>query len=107
MIHALSGRREQFYRRNADRFFKDRHYFDREFPELVSGPHVVLEVGCGVGNTVFPLLDLNPQITAYACDFSATAVDLVKKHPGGAWTSLRCAHHVRLTTYAWLSNTLI
>lgn len=33
-----------FYRRNLDRFFKDRHYFDREFPELLKAG-TVLEVG--------------------------------------------------------------
>ncbi|GFH29300.1 methyltransf_12 domain-containing protein, partial [Haematococcus lacustris] len=40
----------------------DRHYFDREFPELCSGPATVVEVGCGAGNTVFPLLELNPGL---------------------------------------------
>eukprot|EP00955_Chlamydomonas_euryale_P065355 359211-Chlamydomonas_euryale.AAC.9 len=35
---------DRFYARNADRFYKDRHYFDREFPELASGAHVLLEV---------------------------------------------------------------
>lgn len=33
-----------FYRRNRDRFFKDRHYFQREFPELLTAG-TVLEVG--------------------------------------------------------------
>jgi methyltransferase-like protein 6 len=40
-----------FYQRNADRFFKDRHYFDREFPQLLQPGTTVLEVrrgpGCG------------------------------------------------------------
>lgn len=70
-----------FYRRNADRFFKDRHYFHKEFPQLLEGNLNILEVGCGVGNSVFPLLDLNPEATVYACDFSPTAVNLVKAHP--------------------------
>lgn len=34
-----------FYKRNADKFFKDRHYFDKEWPELTQGPLTVLEVG--------------------------------------------------------------
>lgn len=39
------------------------------------------QVGCGAGNTVFPLLGLHPGIRVYACDFSPTAVELVKAHP--------------------------
>ncbi|GAB4823086.1 hypothetical protein N2152v2_010132 [Parachlorella kessleri] len=69
-----------FYRRNEDRFFRDRHYFDREFPELLSA-QTVLEVGCGVGNTIFPLLELNPTAFIYACDFAPSAVALVRSHP--------------------------
>ena len=35
---------DRFYRNNADRFYKDRHYFDREFPDLLHGTQVILEV---------------------------------------------------------------
>lgn len=35
-----------FYKRNADKFFKDRHYFDKEFPELLQADLTVLEVRC-------------------------------------------------------------
>jgi methyltransferase-like protein 6 len=41
---------------------------------------VLLEVGCGAGNTIFPLLSTYPDIFVHACDFSPRAVDLVKKH---------------------------
>jgi len=42
----------------------------------------VLEVGCGVGNTVFPLMSscTDPRLFVHACDFSAVAVDIVKGH---------------------------
>jgi methyltransferase-like protein 6 len=34
-----------FYKRNSDKFFKDRHYFDKEWPQLTQGEITVLEVG--------------------------------------------------------------
>ncbi|KAG9157333.1 hypothetical protein Leryth_004974 [Lithospermum erythrorhizon] len=37
-------------------------------------------VGCGAGNTIFPLLSTNPDIFAHACDFSPRAVNIVKMH---------------------------
>jgi len=55
-----------FYKRNEDRFFKDRHWTTREFKDLIpesSGKtseggqrRVLVEFGCGVGNFAFPLL---------------------------------------------------
>ncbi|CAN8031606.1 unnamed protein product [Ixodes persulcatus] len=80
-----------FYKRNETRFFKDRHWTQREFEELAAasaassnradGPPVLLEVGCGVGNFIFPLLEENTCFFVYACDFSPRAVDFVKSHP--------------------------
>ena len=87
-----------FYKRNSTHFFKDRHWITREFPELLqtiselgsqlsdSTQHqqqdnkrlVLLEAGCGVGNTVFPLLEENTNLFIHACDFSPQAIDLVK-----------------------------
>ncbi|KAL1204362.1 putative protein arginine N-methyltransferase 3 [Cardamine amara subsp. amara] len=74
---------DRFYRHHGDRFFKDRHYLDKEWNSYfsVSGSSkVILEVGCGAGNTVFPLIATYPHIFVYACDFSTRAVDLVKAH---------------------------
>lgn len=39
------------------------------------------QVGCGVGNTAYPLLKLNPTSTVFACDFAPEAVQLVKANP--------------------------
>ncbi|ELT97002.1 hypothetical protein CAPTEDRAFT_114631 [Capitella teleta] len=41
------------------------------------------EVGCGVGNTVFPVLKTNndPNLFVYCCDLSANAIQLVHENP--------------------------
>ncbi|KAI8080144.1 methyltransferase-like protein 6-like protein [Gilbertella persicaria] len=71
-----------FYKRNTTKFFKDRHWTDREFKELAdqTREQKCLEVGCGVGNFVFPLLADNPSLFIYACDFSERAVNMVKSN---------------------------
>uniref|UniRef100_A0A182WGP8 tRNA N(3)-methylcytidine methyltransferase n=1 Tax=Anopheles minimus TaxID=112268 RepID=A0A182WGP8_9DIPT len=94
-----------FYKRNENRFFKDRHWTTREFSELLCGgeeeepvgndsstPTVkectesengktLLEIGCGVGNLIFPLIeDGHRNYFIYACDLSPRAVELVRKH---------------------------
>ncbi|KAJ1499188.1 Methyltransferase-like protein 2-A [Coelomomyces lativittatus] len=100
----------QFYSQHQDRFFKHRHWLPIEFPELFSwedppltlttnengngngNTKYIMEVGCGVGNTVFPLLEHMafirtlepsspsnmPDVRIVACDFSVTAIDVLK-----------------------------
>lgn len=80
---------DSFYAQHEHRFFKDRRWLHLEFPELIqlteasAGPAKIFEIGCGAGNTVFPLLERNenPDLTIYACDYSAEAVDVVRSNP--------------------------
>jgi hypothetical protein len=39
---------------------------------------VMAEVGCGVGNCVFPLLEDNSRLFIFALDFAPSAIDFVK-----------------------------
>ncbi|XP_046543222.1 tRNA N(3)-methylcytidine methyltransferase METTL6-like [Haliotis rubra] len=82
-----------FYKRNTTKFFKDRHWTKREFSELISEKQdycvkTVLEVGCGVGNFIFPLLEEDKNLYFHACDFSKRAVEFVKSHP--QYDAARC-----------------
>jgi SAM-dependent methyltransferase len=82
-------------------FFKDRHWFQLEFPELfrlragddsvgTAGVdeeiYRVLEVGCGVGNGLFPILQHlsttrpHNSFHVYGCDFAPTAIELCRRH---------------------------
>ncbi|GJJ77258.1 methyltransferase-like protein 6 [Entomortierella parvispora] len=75
----------RFYQRNETRFYKDRHWIEREFTVFKENSNEgeqmkCLEVGCGVGNFIFPVLERNPHLFMYACDFAPHAIELVKKH---------------------------
>ncbi|XP_069762716.1 tRNA N(3)-methylcytidine methyltransferase METTL6 isoform X2 [Narcine bancroftii] len=75
-----------FYKRNSTNFFKDRHWTTREFEELKACREcehqklIILEAGCGVGNSLFPLLECDLNIFVYACDFSPRAIEFVKQN---------------------------
>ncbi|KAK9471887.1 S-adenosyl-L-methionine-dependent methyltransferase [Dipodascopsis tothii] len=78
-----------FYRNNKDNFFKDRKWLQVEFPTLYekatkadSGRKVVLEVGCGAGNTLYPVManNSNPELEIIGVDFSPRAVEIVRSH---------------------------
>lgn len=77
-----------FYKRNDTRFFRDRHWTTREFTELLGhedtagdSTAALLEIGCGVGNFVFPLIEEKcNKYYIYACDFSPRAVEFVKQN---------------------------
>ncbi|XP_059303066.1 uncharacterized protein LOC132055322 isoform X2 [Lycium ferocissimum] len=86
--HHYSRRSQQywdkFYKLHNNKFFKDRHYLEKDWRSYFddeiesSNGKVVLEVGCGAGNTIFPLVTTFPKLYIHACDFSPKAITLVK-----------------------------
>ncbi|CAJ0585668.1 unnamed protein product, partial [Mesorhabditis spiculigera] len=79
---------DAFYSQHNNKFFMDRNWLLKEFPELDTTKYPqdakvrALEVGCGVGNTSFPLLqwDTDRKLYLYSCDYSSVAVDVLKKN---------------------------
>ena len=71
-----------FYKRNETRFFRDRHWIPQEFPELLDTTHKIrlFEVGCGVGNFTFPLVEINAELEVVGCDISTRAIELFKEN---------------------------
>ncbi|KAL1188151.1 hypothetical protein V5N11_003182 [Cardamine amara subsp. amara] len=69
-------------RHSSGKFFKERRYLLKEFPELVSCEEnsKLLEVGCGNGSTVIPILRGSKNITVYACDCSSEALVRTKEN---------------------------
>lgn len=87
----------EFYKRNKTNFYKDRHYLQVVFPELDikdeansectnngnRNPLKLMEVGCGVGNAVLPLLEVNPLLQIVAIDFAKSAIELLNSEISG------------------------
>ena len=92
--HAAS-KWQYFYKRNGGRFFKDRHYLDVAFPAVAArcAAHdsLLVEVGCGAGNAVLPLLETWPRLRVAALDFAAAGLELVKQSPH--FDPARCTVH--------------
>ena len=73
-----------FYKNNKTNFFKDRHYIDREFHELSllkdsNKVYSLCEMGCGVGNAFFPLVEKYPNLICYGFDFSPRAIQMIEE----------------------------
>ncbi|XP_058193025.1 uncharacterized protein LOC131310166 isoform X3 [Rhododendron vialii] len=74
---------DKFYKRHQNKFFKDRHYLDKDWGKYFSDDSSASsngKVGCGAGNTVFPLVAKYPKLFVHACDFSPHAIVLVKSN---------------------------
>jgi 2-polyprenyl-3-methyl-5-hydroxy-6-metoxy-1,4-benzoquinol methylase len=74
---------EKFYKFNKTNFFQDRHYILKEFIELNNDirPSIsLLDMGCGVGNSFYPLIKVKNNLIVYAFDFSNRAINNEKKH---------------------------
>lgn len=96
---------DKFYMRNTTNFFKDRHWTEREFPELTSENLKIIELGCGVGNFIFPILQANGSASGYSCDFSQRAVDFVKERSKKDGLEERLsAFTADLTVDDWIHN---
>ncbi|KAF8564749.1 hypothetical protein P879_07533 [Paragonimus westermani] len=120
---------DRFYNRNGTRFFKDRHWTTREFSDLLQlcCPHAhsqvnvdiscgtnsvsILEVGCGVGNFLLPLLEefvlrkdadsksqedrpICAPPLVFACDISERAVRIVRERVLSVSSCLPCTAFV-------------
>ncbi|XP_057424483.1 uncharacterized protein LOC130718052 [Lotus japonicus] len=88
----------QFHIRHASgKFFKERRYLLKEFPELLSSPpnsHLkLLEVGCGNGSTVLPILRANKDVVVYACDCSNETLERAKEIISGSATGVASFKH--------------
>ncbi|KTW27098.1 hypothetical protein T552_02590 [Pneumocystis carinii B80] len=77
---------DKFYENHKTHFFKNRKWLFHEFPQIFdcicsySGKKYILEIGCGVGNTMFPILlqNKNPFLVIHGVDYSKKAIEIVK-----------------------------
>ena len=86
-IQQAAARWDQHYVENL-RNYHDRNYLQNEFPSLLSDVRrasaarrelVVLETGCGVGNTLLPLTALDPCVRVVGCDHAPKAVAMANQ----------------------------
>ncbi|KAL4191416.1 hypothetical protein AMTRI_Chr07g80430 [Amborella trichopoda] len=82
-------------RHSRGRFFKERRYLLKEFPELLDahGWYTILEVGCGNGSSVLPILRAKDRIVVYACDCSMVALERAKEAVDAAEISQKHRFH--------------
>lgn len=98
----------EFYKRNHTNFYKDRHYLHIIFPELLQANIHLLEIGCGVGNAIIPLLYENHNLIAKAFDISSIAIDLLN-HSLQVLNNKQISNRIHTFVYNLLntSNTIL
>ncbi|GAX80389.1 hypothetical protein CEUSTIGMA_g7828.t1 [Chlamydomonas eustigma] len=72
------GHWEAFYQQHTEaRFYKLRRYILLEFPALsqLSEEDHVMEIGCGCGSSILPVLAANRSVTATVTDVSTTSTE--------------------------------
>lgn len=100
---------DQFYNNHGNRFFKDRHYFEKAFPKefppspiihpqsttidlttTMSNhsnfqPRTLVEIGSGVGNAILPLLEVGESEgnwdVVHGLDISREAIQILRVDP--------------------------
>ncbi|KAK6588646.1 conserved methylase [Cryptosporidium xiaoi] len=76
---------DKFYKRNNINFFLDRHWIEKEFEELIhsgnraNNNELLIEFGCGVGNSILPLLQISASLHFIGFDCSVRAVNLFEE----------------------------
>lgn len=74
------GAWDRFYRKHRAAFFKDRKWIPSEFPGLQGGNKRILEVGCGVGNSLASLVGTGSEL--FGVDCSESAIRIIKHRQG-------------------------
>ncbi|OQR80621.1 methyltransferase domain-containing protein [Thraustotheca clavata] len=69
-----------FHAKNNGKVYKPRNYLYKEFPELLKDNLTLLEIGCGYGSAIFPLLAQSPSMFAHVCDFSQHAITILQEN---------------------------
>ncbi|ETW06382.1 hypothetical protein, variant [Aphanomyces invadans] len=82
---------DAFHAKNNGKVYKPRNYLTKEFPDLITATKV-LEVGCGYGSAIFPLLAECPSMHAHVFDFSPHAINILKSNP--LYDPARCCAYV-------------
>lgn len=76
------GAWDAFYKRHGDRAYSDRHWLDAAWGAAFARESgTVVEIGCGAGNALFPLLAARPGWRGVAVDFAPAALALLRARP--------------------------